>query len=78
MVGNPKHETPLLVSVSDFILCSNFAPISTFYLCADVMDEIETDFTEAPFKTAALMSVAFEAGRIQGIREQRAKKRAAA
>ena len=78
MVGNLAKDIPLMVTEDDFHICRKHFPISDFDICEDMVKSFKDTLDEyGSYRSIILMAIAFNVGRIQGIREQRAKKREA-
>ena len=71
-----KESQQLLVDPGPMVeLVKMQSSLATIYLTQELAETWGKQFDEEPFNTACLYSYLFELGRIQGIREERAKHR---
>ncbi len=77
MVGNLKSQPSILVTVDEVVtLCHKYGTSETANFCYGVAKEWNkrSHQPDSLFSQMCLLSCCFDAGRIQGIREERRKK----
>lgn len=85
MVGNcTKPQPALLVSAQEAVhLGKNYGTVDTLYIAQEIAEEYyktleaeeQTGLRDHYYEFIMLCSILFDAGRLQGIREERAKRR---
>lgn len=77
MVGNLKRQPKIMVTIEEVVtLCKNHCTNETGYFCYEVATEWKRRNSQMDglFSQIWMYSCLFEAGRIQGIREERRKR----
>ena len=78
MIGNPKVTHPDLISAAEAVALSSFTTCESAYRAAAIADEFRKRSRERDPRSLMIWIYAaiFDAGRIQGIREERSRRKA--